>query len=49
MLTFHLISSVTYLKQASIYTTRPDNNSEQNQNLCTIIPEELLHNQNHGK
>ena len=39
MLTFRLISSVTYLKQASIYTTRLGNNSEQNQNLCTIINE----------
>ena len=37
MLTFRLISSVTYLKQASIYITRLGDNSEQNQNLCIII------------
>ena len=35
MLTFRLISSVTDLKQASIYTTRLGNNIEQN--LCTKI------------
>ena len=37
MLTFRLISSVTYLKQASIYTTRLGNNSEQNQNFSVQL------------
>ena len=50
MLTFRLITSVTYLKQVSIYTTRLGNSSEQNQNLCTIINRiNYLYNQNRGK
>ena len=48
-LTFRLISSGTYLKQASNFTSRLGNNSEKNQISVQIFIKKLLHNQNHGE
>ena len=44
MLTFRIISSIIYLKQASIPTTCLGKNSGQNWNFCTIINKKLFYN-----